>query len=44
MSKEDRKLIELISQILVREKQITSEEQLRVLNLLGKEQQSRCTV
>ena len=41
LSKEDQKLIEQISYILAREKQISSEEQLRVLNLLRKEQQSR---
>lgn len=37
MSKENQKLIELISRILVREKLISSEEQLRVLSLLRKE-------
>ncbi len=40
MSKEDRKIIEQISHILVREKQISSEEQLRILSLLRKEKQS----
>lgn len=40
MSKEDRKIIEQISHILVREKQISSEEQLRMLGLLRKEKQS----
>ncbi len=41
MSKEDLNLIEQISRILVRENQISSEEQLRVLDLIQKERQSR---
>jgi hypothetical protein len=41
MSKEDLNLIEQISLILVRENQISSEEQLRVLDLIQKERQSR---
>lgn len=41
MSKEDLNLIEQISLILVRESQISSEEQLRVLDLIQKERQSR---
>ena len=41
MSKEDLNLIEQISRILVRENQISSEEQLRVLDLIRKERQSR---
>ena len=41
MSKEDLNLIEQISRILVRENQISSAEQLRVLDLIQKERQSR---
>ncbi len=41
MSKEELNLIEQISRILVRENQISSEEQLRVLDLIRKERQSR---
>lgn len=41
MSKEDLKIIEQISYILVREKQISSEEQLRMLELLKKERPNR---
>ena len=41
MSKEDLNLIEQISRILVRENQISSEEQLRELDLIQKERQSR---
>lgn len=41
MSKEDLNLIEQISRILVRENQISSEEQIRVLDLIQKERQSR---
>lgn len=37
MTKEDKKLIEQISCILVRENYITSEEQIRILELLRKE-------
>ena len=37
MSNEDQKIIEQISYILVREKQISSEEQLRMLRLLKEE-------
>lgn len=40
MSKDELSLIEQISRILVREKQISSEEQLRVLDLIRKERQS----
>lgn len=42
MSNEDKKIIEQISNILVREKHISSEEQLRILSLLRKEKQPGC--
>lgn len=41
MSKEDQKIMEQISNILVRENEISSEEQLRMLDLIRKERQSR---
>ncbi|MCM1251691.1 MAG: hypothetical protein NC321_02635 [Clostridium sp.] len=37
MSQENKNLIEVISRILVRENQITQEEQLRIIELLKKE-------
>ena len=40
MSKEEQKIIEQISHILVREKQISSEEHLRMLDLIRKEQKT----
>ena len=41
MSKEDQMIMEKISQILVREKEISSEEQLRMLDLIRKERQTK---
>lgn len=41
MSKEEQKIIEQISHILVREKQISSEEHLRMLDLIRKEQKTK---
>lgn len=41
MSKEDQKIMEQISNILAREKEISSEEQLRMLDLIRKERQNR---
>lgn len=40
MSSEDQKIMEQISHILVREKQISSEEQLRMLDLIRKERKT----
>lgn len=40
MSAEERNLIKIILHILLCENQITAEEQLRVLELLGKEKQA----
>ncbi len=41
MSEEEQKVIEQILHILVREKQISSEEHLRMLDLIRKERKSR---
>ena len=41
MSKEEQKVIEQILHSLVREKQISSEEHLRMLDLIRKERKSR---
>lgn len=38
MSEEDKKLMEQISRILMNEKEITYEEQIRIFELLGEEE------